>query len=393
MTGTAALTDVIVEAVDNLRGQGRRSLLALLGVVIGSAAIVALLNLGHMAQLETLKRFRQTGVDMLQLQVLPTGSAAVGLDPTALEAAAAEPGVVQITPLALTRLQVRVRARQVDTAVAAVPPAMARVAGFQPAAGRLLGPIDDCGSAAVVGAKAALDLSAPGAALTPGDLVMIGDYGFTVVGLLRPVPMEVLSPLDYDQAVLVPLACARRVLTGSDPTAALVRLRLDADATAVGARLSMRLVRPGMTIQVRDARALIRTMKAQSAVHSRLLAAIGSISLLVGGIGVMNVMLMTVMERRREIGLRAAVGARPRDIWLMFLVEGVILSVGGGALGAALGVAATAVVAKLSHWTFDVALWVLPLGPGMAAVVGLAFGLYPAIAASRIHPVEALRAD
>ena len=134
-------------------------------------------------------------------------------------------------------------------------------------------------------------------------------------------------------------------------------------------------------------------MKAQAAVQSRLLAAIGGISLLVGGIGVMNVMLMTVMERRREIGLRAAIGARPRDIRLMFLVEGVILSVGGGALGAALGVAATAVVARLSNWTFDVALWVLPLGPGMAAVVGLAFGLYPAIAASRVHPVEALRAD
>lgn len=394
MTGTAALTDVIAEAVDNLRGQGRRSLLALLGVVIGSAAIVALLNLGHMAQLETLKRFRQTGVDMLQLQVMPSGAATVGLDPEILKAVAvAEPDVVQVTPLALTRLQVRFRARQADIAVAAVPPAMAGVAGFQAAAGRLLGPIDDCGSAAMVGAKAARDLSAPGAALGPGDIVMIGDYGFTVVGLLRPVPMEVLSPLDYDQAVVVPLACARRVLTGPDPTAALVRLRLDADATAVGTRLSARLTRPGMTIQVRDARALIRTMKAQAAVHSRLLAAIGGISLLVGGIGVMNVMLMTVMERRREIGLRAAVGARPRDIRLMFLVEGVILSVGGGALGAALGVAATALVAKLSHWTFDVALWVLPLGPGMAAVVGLAFGLYPAIAASRVHPVEALRAD
>ncbi|KRA62379.1 peptide ABC transporter permease [Caulobacter sp. Root655] len=393
MTTNAAPTALFVEALDNLKGQGRRSLLALLGVVIGSGAIVALLNLGHMAQLETLKRFRQTGVDMLQVVAQPTGAEPVGLDLGALKAAAAsEPGVVRVTPLATARLPVRAGARQIDAMVAAVPPAMAEVAGLRAATGRLLGPIDDCGAAALVGARLANDLSGPGAALAPGALITVGDYGFTVVGLLRPVPMEALSPVDYDQAVVIPLACARRV-AGPDPTAALIRLRLEADPEAVGRRLTTRLSRPGLSVQVRDARAMIRAMNAQAAVHSRLLTAIGAISLLVGGIGVMNVMLMTVMERRREIGLRAAIGATPGDIRLMFLIEGVVLSLSGGALGAALGVAATAMIARMSGWTFDLALWVLPLGPGMAAVVGLIFSLYPAITASRVHPIEALRAD
>ena len=136
-----------------------------------------------------------------------------------------------------------------------------------------------------------------------------------------------------------------------------------------------------------------QAMNEQKAVHSRLLAGIGSISLLVGGIGVMNVMLMSVMERRREIGVRMAVGARRRDIRLMFLLESAMLAVCGGALGAAVGVAVTAVIASVSGWDFAVAWWTLPLGPGVAGLVGVAFGLYPAMAASRLDPIEALRAE
>lgn len=388
------LSDLFAEAARNLSGQGVRSLLALLGVVIGSAAIVALLNLGHMAQEETLKRFRQTGVDMLQLQAQPAGPALLGLDLEQLElAGAAEPGVLQITPLATTRTLVRFGASHVEAMVAATPPAMAKVAGLHVVRGRLLGNIDDCGSAVLVGEQLANQLSTPGQAMAPGALIMVGGYGFTVVGVLGPTPMEALSPVDYNQAVVMPLACSRRVMAGPDATAALVRLRLDADPEKVGQSLVARLTRPGLGVQARDARAMIRAMKTQAAVHSRLLTAIGGISLLVGGIGVMNVMLMTVMERRREIGLRAAMGATPMDIRLMFLIEGMVLSLGGGLLGAMLGLAATAVVAKASSWEFVVALWILPLGPGMAAVVGLIFGLYPAIAASRIQPIEALRAD
>ena len=107
----------------------------------------------------------------------------------------------------------------------------------------------------------------------------------------------------------------------------------------------------------------------------------------------MNVMLMGVMERRREIGLRAAIGATPADLRLMFLAEAVTLALAGGLVGLVLGVAAAAIAAKASGWTFSLALYVLPLGPTVAALVGVAFGLYPAIKASRLSPIEALRAE
>lgn len=124
-----------------------------------------------------------------------------------------------------------------------------------------------------------------------------------------------------------------------------------------------------------------------------MLIAVGSISLLVGGVGVMNVMLMAVMERRREIGLRAAIGATPFDIRMMFLIEAVILALGGGLIGSVLGIVATRVAAIFLPFDFVVSWTVLLLGAGVAGAVGLVFGLYPAISASRISPIEALRGE
>lgn len=228
-----------------------------------------------------------------------------------------------------------------------------------------------------------------------GRPVRVGRYLFTVIGVLKPGPTTAFDPTDFNSAIIIPLASGRRALGQTAPNAAMARVRPGADAVSAASALSEELKRasPRAQLQVQSARQLIATLKAQKAVHTRLLAAIGGISLLVGGIGVMNVMLMGVMERRREIGLRAAIGATPRDIQLMFLVEAAVLALSGGVLGALLGVAAAFVVAKTSGWTFDPALYALPLGSGVATVVGLVFGPYPALKASRLDPIEALRAE
>jgi putative ABC transport system permease protein len=253
--------------------------------------------------------------------------------------------------------------------------------------------IDDCGLVAIAGGGAAAKLSAPGAEILPGAKIAIGNYAYTVIGILAPTAIESMNPTDYNDSVFIPLGCSRRVMPGNIPNAALIRLKPGTDSAAVGERLKTRLANTSSTLTVTDARALVATMKAQMGVYTRLLAAIGGISLLVGGIGVMNVMLMSVMERRREIGLRAAIGAAPRDLQLMFLIEAALLALVGGVAGVALGVGASWFMAKARHWSFAVALYVLPLGTGVAGVVGMVFGLYPALMASRVDPIEALRAE
>jgi putative ABC transport system permease protein len=259
--------------------------------------------------------------------------------------------------------------------------------------GRFLGAIDDGALVTVVGAGAATKLSAPGARLAPGASLRIGQYVYSVVGVLAPMPYTAFDPTNFNDAVQIPLSGAGRFRASDQPDTVLMRLRADADIKAAGARIAARLANARSRMQVISARDLIDGMNAQKAIHGRLLTAIGGISLLVGGIGVMNVMLMSVMERRREIGLRAAIGATPRDLRRMFLIEAAVLAFVGGVGGLALGLAAALLTAQVSGWDFSTPAYVVVLGPGMAALVGVIFGFYPAAKAASLDPIEALRGD
>lgn len=388
------LGDTLAEAWSNLRAQGRRSALALLGIMIGTASIIAMLNGGHMAQRESLKLFAKLGVDMLQIQAAPAGDRPAILSRAAIDSLPrTDPDVIEAVPLAGGRAPARAGGKTADIATLAAPPALATLANLRLAAGRHPASVEDCALSAVLGDGAARALSAPAAAIAPGSKVLIGGYGYTVVGVLAPVTPETLDPIDYNMGALVPLGCAQRVIPGGGPTGMLVRLRPGADTQAASERITARFATPDTKLTVLDAQSILRTMQEQKAVHSRMLIGIGAVSLLVGGIGVMNVMLMSVMERQREIGLRAATGATPTDIRVLFLVEAVLLTIAGGAIGSALGAAIAWAIARSSGWDFDLAPWTLALGPAVASGMGLVFGLYPAITASRLNPIEALRAD
>lgn len=149
----------------------------------------------------------------------------------------------------------------------------------------------------------------------------------------------------------------------------------------------------GRDVEVLVPQQLIDSLTRQSNTFSYLLAGLGGISLLVGGAGVMNVMLMNVSERRREIGVRMALGARARDIRMLFLLEAACLSVTGSLVGAAVGLLSAFLFVWFSGWRFTLALESLPMGMGSSLLIGLFFGLYPAVTASRMQPVQALRDD
>ena len=196
-----------------------------------------------------------------------------------------------------------------------------------------------------------------------------------------------------DRAVIIPVSTAQRVF--DRPEVRTVTARMSAGFHHVAATREVgdyfRRKSADLAVRVESAEELIEQMSKQTRLFALLLGSVGGISLLVGGIGVMNIMLVSVTERRLEIGIRRALGARRADIQSQFLMESVMLSLTGGIVGIGVGIGATWGICQYSGWELQVSLLAVGLGVGVASVTGMFFGFYPAYQAARLDPVAALR--
>ena len=393
--GTGLLGTLAAEAIGNLHAMRQRSLLALLGIVIGTAAVIAMIAIGETAKQQALGQFKAMGTDLLAVH---QDSAQPGrpapFTPGDAAALRDRPEIDAVAPLALAGMEIAHGRNRVTASVAGVTGDLPPVARLRVAEGRFLSEFDGGQTFAVLGAGLARQLGGEGTPPAVGDAVRMGGYGYTVIGVLEETVPNPLLPVDLNGAAFVPLPGMRRIAPAAGITTLVARMAPgvgdEAARQAAAAHFAGPRPRP---VVVQSARQLIAAMAEQMQVYTLLLAAIGGISLVVGGVGVMNVMLMSVVERRREIGVRLAVGARPRDIRAMFLVEALTLSLAGGALGTALGTGAAVLYAQTAGWPFALPAAALPLGLGMSVAVGLFFGFYPAVRASRLDPIQALRGE
>jgi putative ABC transport system permease protein len=392
-------------ALARLAASRLRAALTMLGVVIGVASVIALVSVGQGATSGITSRLEGLGTNLLTVTpgAQRTGATrgAAGSSTTLTvddaTALAAIPEVAAVAPELSTQKLVVAGALNTTTTIVGTDADYASVRAYDVWQGSFLtdAAVTNSLRVAVLGATTADDLGLGAAAV--GSDVSIGGLPFHVIGILQSKGGA--GAVNGDDQVLIPITTLRHQLVGGDSVRTISVSVRSADEMPVAQAEIEQLLRGrhGLTgddpddFSIQDQAQLIDTVSAITGTLTILLAGIASISLIVGGIGIMNIMLVSVRERTREIGIRKAVGAKRRQILVQFLVEAVTLSLLGGLVGIALGVAVSAAIAAAAGWALVVQPMTLLLATGFSLLVGVVFGVWPARQAAVLDPITALR--
>ncbi len=384
------LLEILRESAGNIRSMKARSVMALIGIAIGTAAVIAMLHVGYNARLTALQQFEKMGTDLANVLPGTRQNGFTDLTEARLnEFALSHASITEIAAAIRVNAEITTLRTKIGAVGFAVSDRFLSILRAHLDNGRVFSPLDQDAPYVILGSKVAMKISAGSTSpIALGDQIQIGDKILTTIGVLKPSPANLIFRIDLDNAVLVPIKGARHLGVTQEISAILVRFSGAEDSTEASKLIYQEI---GPEVSIQTAQQLIAGVEEQMRIYSSLLLAIGSVSLVVGGVGIMNVMLMNVVERRQEIGLRQALGARRKDIKNMFLIEALIVSGIGSAIGIAIGFLAAWAFAQMSGWQFTPSPFALPLGAFMAATVGLFFGSFPAMRASKLDPVAALR--
>jgi len=389
-----------------------RSALTMLGIVIGVAAVIAMVGVGTGATARIQAQIQSIGSNLII--VLPgslssngvrLGSGAVAtLTEDDAKAIAAEcPSVAAVAPSVRGGVQVVYGNNNWATTVQGVTPDYMTIRDYTMLSGLFFTEqdVDAAAKVAVLGETVVQNLF--GNSDPTGQVAIIKNVPFTVVGVLTPKGQSP-SGQDQDDIILLPISTAKQKVLGTNKANAKAVSTLMVQASGPAAMDQAQqemeaLLRERHRIldgqeddfTVRNLTEVFAAQESSAQVMSILLGAIASVSLIVGGIGIMNIMLVSVTERTREIGLRQAVGAKTRDILSQFLVEAVTLSVLGGMIGIVIGLAASALISHFAQWSTEVSPLSILMAFVFSALVGVFFGYYPARKAAYLDPIEALR--
>jgi putative ABC transport system permease protein len=399
-------------ALRSLRVNKLRSALTMLGIIIGVGAVITMVAVGAGAQARVAEQIRSLGSNLIIVLSgsvtsgglrLGTGSQQTITEDDALAIGREVASVQVAAPSVRGTAQIVFGNLNWSTAVQGVTADYFEARDWSLVSGRPIvsEDVDSAGKIALLGQTTALNLFADADPL--GQIIRIKKVPFTVVGLLDRKGQNSWGQ-DQDDVVIIPISTAKKKVLGksnSNPRAVgaiSIKIRPGEDMGEAEAQIR-EFLRQRHRLQgyqdddfwLRNLSEVLQTQEESSKVMTYLLAAIASVSLLVGGIGIMNIMLVSVTERTREIGLRMAVGARGRDILSQFLIEAVTLSLIGGLIGIAAGVGGAEALSYFAEWNTLVAPQSIGMAFGFAAAVGVFFGFYPARKAARLDPIEALR--
>ena len=388
------LLELLRLALSRLRTSRLRAALTMLGVVIGVASVVALVGVGQGTTSNITSRLASLGTNLLT--VSPSGGAST----LTLEDAAAIAkldGVAAVAPELQTSATIAVGTKSTTSSVVGTNASYAQVRAYDVWQGSFLtdATVERGVRVAVLGATTASDLGLDASSL--GTTITVNGLPFQLIGILQPkggagfnnpddqvlVPLASVSKYfvsgDTVRTIGVSVASGDRMTELTDTITALLRDRHELSATATA------------DFSVFNQTQLLDAASSISATLTLLLGGIASISLIVGGIGIMNIMLVSVRERTREIGIRKAVGARGRDILLQFLIEALTLSLLGGLIGILVGLLVSAGIGQLAGWGLQLSPSTVAAAVVFSLIVGVVFGVWPARQAARLDPITALR--
>jgi putative ABC transport system permease protein len=383
-----------------------RAALTALGVIIGVASVIAMVSIGAGAQQRIAAQLASMGTNSLMIRSgsVTRGGVRTGAGTTTTlsyddaEAIADLPGVVAVAPTVRTSAQVRYRGTNWGTAIQGVTPDYFAVSSWPLAEGEYFTQqhVASAAMVCVLGKTVAHELF--GLANPIGETIVLKGIACRIVGVLAEKGASAWGT-DQDDQIFAPLTMVQRKLMGITHVGHIEVQTAGREMTYQVINEVKRLLRQRHRLQadqeddfrIHNRAELAKASEDSAKVFTYLLGSIASVSLLVGGIGIMNIMLVSVTERTREIGVRMALGARQRDILWQFLLEALVLSGAGGALGIVLGLGSAVALSRLSTFPIAITPWAVVLAFSFSVMVGVFFGLHPAQKAARMKPIDALR--
>jgi len=401
--------EVFRVALGALRANKLRSLLTMLGIVIGVGAVIAMDGIGRGAQNSIKDRITSLGTTLLTVspgQQRGMGGVASDADRAKLtmaDAAALEEQATLITavqPEMSRGLQVQFNAKNASTQIVGTTANYLDVRKYELEGGRMFTTQEDVGKqrVAVIGPAVLTNLGVENIDAIIGESVRIRGIQFTVIGVLKSKGQA--SPfMNPDDQILIPLNTARFRVLGTDRVRSISVLALSEEKIPEAMADIQKVLRREHRLKrekdddfsIRNQADFLTTFAETSKVFGSLLAGIASVSLIVGGIGIMNIMLVSVTERTREIGVRKALGATSKNILFQFLIEAIVLCLLGGAIGVVLGAGGAMALSKIANFNTVISSQSVALAFVFSAIVGVVFGVWPARRAASLDPITALR--